>query len=100
MSDAVRVACVYTVRDFDEFRAEFARTEAKSAEFGILGASVHRSLDNPNEVLVTLEVRSTADALALLSADDRFRAWMDRVGVEAYPWVFVGREAAGLPTVT
>jgi hypothetical protein len=68
-------------------------TEARAGEFGILAATVHRSLDNPNEVMVTLDLRSTADALALLSADDRFRAWMDRVGVEAYPSVFVGREA-------
>ena len=93
MSDAVRVTAVYEVRDFEAFREAFALTEARAEEYGILTATVHRSLDNPNEVLVTLDVRSAADALALLSADDRFRAWMDRVGVEAYPSVFVGREA-------
>jgi len=60
---------------------------------------VHRSVDNPNELMVTFDMRSEADALALFTADDRVRAWMDRAGVEAYPAFFVGAPVTSqLPT--
>jgi len=89
----VRVVAIYPVRDFEEFRRQFAGTEARAAELGMIAATVHRSVDNPNEVMVTFEMRSADDALALLTADDRVRAWMDRAGVDVYPAVFVGRES-------
>jgi hypothetical protein len=89
--EPVRVVAVYAVRNFDKFCEEFALSDARRSEVGVLDTEIHRSVDNPNEVMVTLEMRSTADALALLTSDDRIRAWMDRAGVEAYPSFFVGR---------
>jgi hypothetical protein len=89
--EPVRVVAVYAVRNFDRFCEEFALSDARRSEVGVLDTEIHRSVDNPNEVMVTLEMRSTADALALLTSDDRIRAWMDRAGVEAYPSFFVGR---------
>jgi hypothetical protein len=40
--------------------------------------------------MVTFEMRSRDDALALFTSDDRVREWMDRAGVEIYPAFFVG----------
>lgn len=89
--EPVRVVAIYPVRDFEEYRAQYGLTEARRAELGVIAASLHRSVDNPDEVMVTFEMRSAADALALFTADDRIRAWMDRAGVDVYPAVFVGR---------
>jgi hypothetical protein len=88
--ESVRVVAVYAVRDFDRFCEQFALSDARRSEVGVLDTKIHRSVDNPNEVMVTLEMRSTDDALALLTSDNRIRAWMDRAGVEAYPSFFVG----------
>lgn len=86
----VRVVAIYPVRDFDEFRSQLARTQARRTELGVLATALHRSVDNPNEVMVTFDMRSADDALNLFTADDRIRAWMDRAGVDVYPAVFVG----------
>ena len=86
----VRVVAIYPVRDVDAFCTELTSTYSRRNELGMLRASVHRSVDNPNELMVTFEMRSAEDALALFTADDRVRAWMDRAGVEAYPAFFVG----------
>jgi hypothetical protein len=94
-TEPVRVVAIYPVRDFEEFRAQFATTEARQSELGVLATAIHRSVDNPNEVMVTFEMRSAEDALALFTADDRIRAWMDRAGVDVYPAVFVGTPADG-----
>ena len=88
--EPVRVVAIYPVRDVDAFCAELAHTNARGNELGVLATSVHRSVDNPNELMVTFEMRSQEDALAMFTADDRIRAWMDRAGVEVYPAVFVG----------
>ena len=60
---------------------------------------MHRSVDNPHELMVTFDMRSQEDALALFTSDDRVRSWMDRAGVEAYPAFFVGAPVGSvLPT--
>jgi hypothetical protein len=88
--EPVRVVAIYPVRDFDEFRAQFAGTESRREDLGVLASTIHRSVDNPNEVMVTFDMRSAEDAMAMFTADDRIRAWMDRTGVDVYPAVFVG----------
>jgi hypothetical protein len=89
---AVRVVYVQPVRDVDEFCKLYAGNEAYRRDLGVLSAAVHRSVDNPNEVMVTFEVDSAEDALALFTSDDRIRAWMDRAGVDEYPAIFVGTQ--------
>ena len=95
----VRVVAIYPVRDVDEFCAQLATMSVRRNELGVLKTSVHRSVDNPNELMVTFDMRSQEDALALFTSDDRVRAWMDRAGVEVYPAFFVGAPvSAQLPT--
>ena len=86
----VRVVAIYPVRDVDEFCAQLATMYLRRNELGVLKTTVHRSVDNPNEVMVTFDMRSQEDALALFTSDDRVREWMDRAGVEVYPAFFVG----------
>ena len=86
----VRVVAIYPVRDVDEFCTQLATMQLRRNELGVLRTSVHRSVDNPHELMVTFDMRSQEDALALFTSDDRVRAWMDRAGVEVYPAFFVG----------
>ena len=86
----VRVVAIYPVRDVEEFCTQLATMYLRRNELGVLKTSVHRSVDNPPELMVTFEMRSLEDALALFTSDDRVRAWMDRAGVEVYPAFFVG----------
>ena len=86
----VRVVAIYPVRDVEEFCAQLTTMYLRRSELGVLTTSVHRSVDNPNELMVTFDMRSQEDALALFTSDDRVRAWMDRAGVEVYPAFFVG----------
>jgi heme-degrading monooxygenase HmoA len=86
----VRLVAIFTVRDVGDFLRFFAEGESRRASQGVLGHSVHRAVDNPNEVMVTVELESRRAAEALLLADERLRAWMDRAGVELYPAIFIG----------
>jgi hypothetical protein len=86
----VRVVAIHPVRDFAEFCAQFAAIDDRRDELGVLGTTVHRSVDNPNEVMVTIDMRSADHALAMLTGDDRMRGFMDRAGIDVYPAVFVG----------
>ncbi len=86
----VRLVAIYPVRDFDDFRREMAKNDEARAQRGITLQSIHRSVDNPNEVMVTVEFASRAEAEELLRSPDTLRAWMDRAGVDIYPAVFVG----------
>jgi hypothetical protein len=86
----VRVVAIYPVRDVEEFCTQLATMNARRNELGVLGTTVHRSVDNPHELMVTFDMRSQEDALALFTSDDRVREWMDRAGVEVYPAFFVG----------
>ena len=86
----VRVVAIYPVRDVDEFCTQLATMFLRRNELGVIKTSVHRSVDNPNELMVTFDMKSQEDALALFTSDDRVRAWMDRAGVEVYPAFFVG----------
>ncbi|HEV8298033.1 MAG TPA: hypothetical protein VGQ20_12065 [Acidimicrobiales bacterium] len=86
----VRLVAIYPVRDFDDFMREMSKNADARAARGITLHSIHRSVDDPNEVMVTVEFASREAAEVVLQAEDALRAWMDRAGVDFYPAVFVG----------
>jgi hypothetical protein len=51
--------------------------------------SVFRSVDDPNEVMVELELDSIEAAQAVIPSTD-LRDLLDRAGIEIYPPVFIG----------
>ena len=86
----VRVVMIHPVRDYDDFVRNFIESSEGRRTRGIVQHWVHRAVDNPNEVMVTLELGSRSEAEALLASDDAVRAWFERAGVDIYPAVFVG----------
>lgn len=90
----VRLVMIHSVRDFDEFIARFHEGDGRRELRGIVRHWVHRSVDNPSEVMVTLELETRAAAEALLAEGHLIQAWIERAGVDIYPAVFIGEVVA------
>jgi hypothetical protein len=90
----VRLVMIHSVRDFDEFLARFHEGDGRRELRGIVRHWVHRSVDNPSEVMVTLELESRSDAEALLAEGEVIQAWIERAGIDIYPAVFIGEVVA------
>ena len=90
----VRVVMIHSVRNFDEFIDRFHEGDGRRELRGVVRHWVHRSVDNPSEVMVTLELETRAEAEALLGAGEQIQAWIERAGVDIYPAVFIGEVVA------
>ena len=90
----VRLVMIHSVKDFDEFIARFHEGDGRRELRGIVRHWVHRSVDNPSEVMVTLELETRAAAEALLAEGHLIQAWIERAGVDIYPAVFIGEVVA------
>jgi hypothetical protein len=85
---------IHSVRDYNEFIARFREGDGRRERWGIVRHWVHRAVDNPSEVMVTLELETRAEAEALLAAGEQIQAWIERAGVDIYPAIFIGEVVA------
>src|SRR5947209_5958954 len=83
-------AAIFPVEDVESWR-NVEGLNAWLAEAGVEGMTLYRAVDNPNEVMAVLDMRSQSHAEALVSHEE-LRTWLDRSGVGIYPSVFVGKE--------
>lgn len=83
-------ALIFPVEDFDSWR-KVEGLNTWLAEAGVEGMTLYRAVDNSNEVMAILDMRSRSHAEALVSHEE-LRMWLDRSGVGIYPSVFVGKE--------
>ena len=95
MTSRFRLTVIYAVPDFDRWAAVLAASDEQVE--GVERMTVHRSIDDPNEVMVELDVRSEADARAVIQSS-RLRAFFDQTGVDVYPPVFIGEICDDLST--
>jgi hypothetical protein len=86
----VLVVAIHSVRDFTTWRQAIERTGEALDRQGVVRASIFRAVDEPNEVLVALEMTSRAQDEALLRDPTDYRDWFDRAGLDVYPSIFVG----------
>jgi hypothetical protein len=89
VSTRFRLTAIYSVPDFDRW-AEVVRAAQRQVP-GVERMTVHRSVDDPNEVMVELEVESVEIAQSVLKGED-LHDLLDRAGVEFYPPVFIGEQ--------
>ena len=82
-----RLTIIHSVPDYDRW-ANFVREERRRVP-GFVGMSVFRSVDDPNEVMVEIELESVEAAQELLPSEN-FRDLLDRAGIEIYPAAFIG----------
>jgi len=96
----VRLVMIHSVSDYDQFIDRFREGDGRRELRGIVRHWVHRSVDNPSEVMVTLELETQAEAEALLAAGEQIQAWIERAGVDIYPAIFIGEVVAASPNTT
>jgi hypothetical protein len=79
---------IHSVPDYEHWAAVTRETRLGNSH--VMGMTVSRSVDDPNEVMVQLEFDSLNAAQELM-ASTGFRDLLDRAGVEIYPPVFIGK---------
>jgi hypothetical protein len=77
---------IHTVPDYDRW---VDTVHSSKPHPGVMSMSVFRSLDDPNEVMVDVELDSIETAREILPAEE-LRQLLDRAGIEIYPPVFIG----------
>jgi hypothetical protein len=87
MKPRFRLTIIHSVPDYERW-ATTMRKNRRQVE-GAMAMTVCRSIDDPNEVMVNIELDS-ADVANQLVSSANFREFLDRAGVEIYPPVFVG----------
>ena len=95
MTSRFRLTVIYAVPDFDRWAAVLASADDEMD--GVERMTVHRSIEDPNEVMVELDLRSEADARAVLQSPG-LRDFFDQTGVDVYPPVFIGEIRDDLST--
>ncbi|MBB3085481.1 heme-degrading monooxygenase HmoA [Geodermatophilus sabuli] len=87
----VYLVSIFPVPDYDLWQTELARGTERRRRHGVTRHWVYRGSDDPNEVMMVMELASLEDAKAFLASPEAgTRAWMDRIGMEIYPTFFVG----------
>jgi heme-degrading monooxygenase HmoA len=89
MSDNVRyrLTFIHSVPDYERWADVVKKSQRRRP--GVVSVSVFRSVDDPNEVMVDIELESAEVAQELLPSE-AFRDVLDRSGIEIYPPVFLG----------
>jgi heme-degrading monooxygenase HmoA len=87
MTARYRLTIIHSVPDYERW-ATLIRGNRRTVD-GAVGMTVCRSIDDPNEVMVNIELESAELARDLVSSPN-FRELLDRAGIEIYPPVFVG----------
>jgi hypothetical protein len=83
-----RFTVIHSVPDYERW-ASIARENRSRRIPGVVNVAIYRSVDDPNEVMVDLDLETPEVSTELLSAEN-FRNLLDRAGVEIYPPVFIG----------
>jgi hypothetical protein len=94
MSGQWRLTIIHSVPDYERWAS--ALRESRSGG-GTGHMTVFRSADDPNEVMVELELESLEDA-KLLVGSPALRDFLDHAGIDIYPPVFIGERVEDLPT--
>ena len=93
MTARYRLTIIHSVPDFTRWAAAIESVRRPSS----VKWAVYRSVDDPNEVMVDVEVESPEHARELLSSVD-LRDLLDRAGIEIYPPVFIGERVDDFPS--
>lgn len=94
MSSRYRMTIIHTVPDYDRW-ATLVHTSRPHP--GVVSMAVFRSLDDPNEVMIDVELDSAESAREILPAHE-LRDLLDRAGIDIYPPVFIGEIVDELST--
>ncbi len=92
MSTPYRIAIIHSVPDYDRWANVVRERRSLNRQIpGVRGMTVFRSIDDSNEVMVTLEVESEEAAREAVPSADDLRDLLDQAGIDIYPPVFIGQ---------
>ncbi len=77
-----------TVEDYATFRMAFDSREEMRKSAGALSSTVYQSVDDPNEVIVSVEFPTT-DAAKAFQGSQELREAMQRAGVQGPPRILI-----------
>jgi hypothetical protein len=87
-----RIAIIHSVPDYERWANVVRERHGVTRELpGVLGMTVFRSIDDSNEVMVTLDAESEQAAREAIPSADALRELLDRAGIDIYPPVFIGQ---------
>lgn len=93
-ADKVYLVSIYPIPDYLHWKSDLERRRRALARLGVSRHWILRGVDDTNEVMTVFELPSRGHAEQLLRSDDvDVRAWMDEVGLEIYPPMFLGQQA-------
>jgi hypothetical protein len=90
--EMVRMVSIQKCADFAAFMDVMNEDTPTLAKRGILGRSIYRAVDDPDEIMVTMYFRSRAHAEDFLLHGDELTRWLERAKVSIYPAVFIGKQ--------
>ena len=90
----VVLAWIHPVTDFDNWR-DVIKSVGSDAGGTVIRRRIFRSQDDPNDVMVLLEMTGVEAAQALVPSLE-IRELLDRAGMDIYPPVFLGMEVPEL----
>jgi quinol monooxygenase YgiN len=88
----VRLVAIHPVENYERWKKVLDETAENAAAQGVLRRVLYRSVDDPNEYLVSVDFRSRAAAEAAMLEGEQLQSWLDKAGVTIYPPTFVGIE--------
>jgi hypothetical protein len=92
VSTPYRIAIIHSVPDYERWANVIRERRGVNRDLpGQLAMTVFRSIDDSNEVMVTLEAESEQAAREAIPSADALRELLDRAGIDIYPPVFIGQ---------
>jgi hypothetical protein len=89
----VSLVMVFHVADYDRWRAGSDGFFRTAGDEGVLRQTVYRAVDDPNEIMLALELRGRADAERIMQRREDLRASLEAAQITIYPAAFVGEKA-------
>ena len=88
----VSLVIVFHVGDYERWRAGSASFIRDAGNEGVARQLIFRAVDDPNEVMLHIELRSRADAERMMQRKEELRASLDAAQITIYPAAFVGEQ--------
>ncbi len=89
----VRMFVHHEVADYATWRKNYDAFDARRRKMGVIGAAILRSADNPNDVRVSHDFKTVAEARTL-AASRELKDAMATAGVKGAPQIWFTRKAA------
>jgi hypothetical protein len=88
----VSLVVIFHVNDYDRWRLATADFIRDAGAEGAISQLIYRAVDDPDEVMVMIEVRTREDAERMMRRREDLRASLDAAGITVYPAAFVGEK--------